>query len=297
MTDTMSATDTTWVDRDLYPFADRFVEASGHRVHYVDEGDGPILLMLHGNPTWSFLYRDVITQLRGSFRCVALDYPGFGLSTAADGFDGRPDSIAVVVEEVVDALDLRDFVVVVQDWGGPIGLRVAERQPDRIRGLVIANTWAWPITGDRHFERFSSLMGGRLGTLLTRRLNLFVNVMIPVGHRRRSVSGAEMRHYRSALDTPARREASAVLPREITASARFLQEVADGLAALRTKPALIVWADGDIAFGEKELSRWMRELPTAEVHDLAGAGHFVPSDAPVEFAGAIEAWFGRSVSA
>ena len=114
-----------WVDDKLFPFKSRFVELSGNVVHYVDEGEGPILLMLHGNPTWSFVYRNVIAELSGSFRCIAPDYPGFGLSTPAPGYEFHPADHARVVGEFVDRLDLRDVTLIAQDWGGPIGLTAA----------------------------------------------------------------------------------------------------------------------------------------------------------------------------
>jgi len=285
-----------WVDRSLYPFDGATREIAGHRIHCVDEGQGPVLLMLHGNPTWSFVWRDVIGTLSDRFRCIAPDLPGFGFSEAPAGFDGRPASIAEVLGAFVRDLDLRDVVLVAQDWGGPIGLSIVERMPERFTGLVLGNTWAWPVTGDKHFERFAGFMGGRVGTWLIRHANLFVNAMIPVGHKRRRPSRAEMRHYRKPLATPARREASAVLPREIVRSADFLAEVEAGLPALRDLPALLLWADRDIAFRRAELERWRRELPGAEVVMIRGAGHFVQSDAPEEFASAIRAWHARDAS-
>lgn len=286
-----------WLDLDLYPFDRAVHEVGGHRVHVVDHGTGPTLLLLHGNPTWSFVWRGVITELAPDHRCVAPDLPGFGLSQAPAGFDGRAESIADVLAELVVAMDLRDVVLVVQDWGGPIGLDLAQRMPDRFRGLVIGNTWAWPVTGDPHFERFSALLGGRVGAWLIRRLNLVVRGLIPAGHRRRRPTRAEMRHYRHALGTPARRQASAVLPREIVAAAPFLARVEAGLAALRTLPALLVWADRDIAFRRTELERWRRELPGARTVELPGAGHYLQSDAPQELAAAVRAFVAQDLGA
>lgn len=279
-----------WVDEQEYPFARKIVDLGDHRVHVVDEGSGPVLLFVHGNPTWSFVWRRVIDRLSKSFRCVAVDLPGFGLSEAPDGFDGRPASLAAVLGDVVEALDLRGVTLVAHDWGGPIGLRVVEQHPDRFTAIALGNTWAWPITGDRHFERFAGLMGGSMGAWLTRHVNLFVNVMIPVGHRRRRLSAAEMRHYRRALPTPRRREASAILPREITASAEFLADVESRLPQLQGLPMLLVWADRDVAFRVSERERWQRTFPNAEVVEAPGAGHFVPSDAPDDFAAAVIAW-------
>ena len=133
-----------WVPSELYPFADRYAEVAGCVVHYVDEGSGPPLLMLHGNPTWSFLYREIIPGLRDRYRCIAVDHPGFGLSVPRRGYGFTPAEHADVLEQLVLRLDLREITLMVQDWGGPIGFAVATRHPDRFAGFVIGNTWAWP---------------------------------------------------------------------------------------------------------------------------------------------------------
>ncbi len=280
-----------WVDSELFPFKSRFVELGGNVVHYVDEGQGPVLLMLHGNPTWSFVYRQVIADLSASFRCIALDYPGFGLSTPAPGYEFHPVDHARVVTEFVDRLDLRDVTLVAQDWGGPIGLVVVLQRRQRFSGLVLANTWAWPVNGDPHFELFSHFMGGPLGRLLIRRFNFFVNAMIPAGHRRRKLSPEEMSHYRQALPTPQRRNSSAVFPKDITAARTFLADLEDGLPSLADMPTLIVWGDADVAFRAKERCRWEALLPRHHTVVLSGAGHYLQSDAPTEFADTISAWY------
>lgn len=287
---TQTAVRPAWVSDELFPFQSRFVQLDGHHVHYVDEGNGPTLLMLHGNPTWSFVYRDVIARLRGQFRCVALDYPGFGLSQAAPGYRYLPEEHAQVVSAFLEHLDLRGVTLVAQDWGGPIGLAAAERGPERFDRLVLANTWGWPVNGDLHFELFSRTMGGLVGRELIRRLNLFVHLMVPAGHRRRRPTSAEMAHYRHALPTHARRHSSAVLPKAITGSRSFLEGVERGLAVVDQLPALLIWGDADIAFRTRERERWERLLADTTTVPLHGAGHFVQSDAAEEFAEAIRAW-------
>ena len=286
-----------WVREDLFPFRSRFTEVDGHLIHYVDEGSGPVLLLLHGNPTWSFLYRDAITRLRDRFRCIAPDLPGFGLSAAAAGYGYRPAEHASVIGGFIDQLGLSGIILAVQDWGGPIGLAAAARRPGRLAGLVIGNTWAWPVSGDRHFETFSAVMGGPIGAELIRDLNLFVNVMIPAGHKRRRVTRTEMSQYRAALPTRSRRQPSAIFPREITRSRDFLARTEASLPALAHLPALIVWGDADFAFREQERRRWESLLPHHLTRVLTGAGHFLQSDAPDDYAAAITTWWPPSPAA
>ncbi|MGV0646087.1 alpha/beta fold hydrolase [Mycolicibacterium sp. XJ2546] len=280
-----------WVDDTLFPFDSRYLDIAGHRVHYVDEGSGPTFLFLHGNPTWSFLYRDVIASLRDEFRCIAMDYPGFGLSTAAPGYRFLPAEHAQVTAEFVETLGLADVTLVAHDWGGPIGLATVHRLRRRFHRLVLANTAGWPVDALR-VQVMSHLVGGPVGRLLIRRFNLFVKMMIPVGHRLTKPTSAEMAHYQKALDSPARRQASAVFPREITGSRAFLADVEAGLADLAALPTLIIWADVDIAFGDNELRRWESTFTDHHTVIVEGAGHFVPSDAPEQFAAAIRDWYG-----
>lgn len=290
MADTTRSARPPWVDDRLFPFESRFVDIDGHTVHYVDEGTGPILLMVHGNPTWSFLWRDVIRGLRADFRCIALDFPGFGLSTPKPGYRFLPEEHADVITGFVDALGLGGVTLVAQDWGGPIGVAAVQRRPGVVERLVLANTWAWPVNGDLHFEAFSRIAGGLPARFLVRRLNLLARVFIPTGHRRRTPTAAEMIHYCRALDTPERRQASAVLPGRILASRDFLAEVEAGIPGLAHLPTLIVWGDADIAFRPKERERLEAAFPEHETVIVEGAGTYVESDAPEEFVAAIRGW-------
>jgi haloalkane dehalogenase len=290
VSDVVAPTLPDWVPQHLFPFRSRFLELQDCRVHYVDEGSGPVLLMLHGNPTWSFLYRDIIRALVPHWRCIALDYPGFGLSTAPREYDFRPASHARVVEAFVRALDLTEVTLMVQDWGGPVGLWVAEHQPERCAGLVLGNTWAWPVNGDPHFEWFSRLVGGPLGRFLIHRFNAFVNVLIPLGVRRGRVPRKVMEAYRGPFRERRRRRPTAIFPREILGSRAFLAEVEAGLPRLGHLPALIVWGDADFAFRRRERERFEKALPHHRTVELRGAGHFIQEDAAGEIVDALEAW-------
>ena len=136
-----------WVSDDLFPFESRFLDLPpDHRMHYIDEGEGEPIVFVHGNPAWSFEFRHPVRELRSEFRCVALDHIGFGLSSrSARREDHRPQSHAQRLAALLDHLDLRDITLFMNDWGGPIGLDFARRHPERVKRLVIANTWCWPV--------------------------------------------------------------------------------------------------------------------------------------------------------
>ena len=280
-----------WIDAALYPFEHHWLDIHGHRVHYLDVGAGPTLVFLHGNPTWSFLYRTIIRGLQDRYRCIALDYPGFGLSTPRAGYRFTPQEHAAVVEGLVQALDLHDVTLMVHDWGGPIGLGVAGRSPARFRAFILGNTFAWPVTGDARLERFSRLMGGPIGWFLIRYFNAFVNLLIPFGVGRRRLSRQVMAHYRRPFrGAPSRRLPTYILPRALLHSRAYLEQVAAALPQLADKPVLLVWGDRDPAFGAKERARFEATFPDHRTVILAGAAHFIQEDAPAEIVEAIGSW-------
>ncbi len=278
-----------WLSLELYPFKSRFFELDGAQLHYVDEGQGPPLLLLHGNPTWSFLYRDIIKGLRDSFRCIAIDYPGFGLSQPGPGYGFTPAEHARVVEQFTVQLDLRDVTMMIQDWGGPIGFAVAGRNPERFAAFVIGNTWAWPKS-DPGTQFFSRLMGGPIGGYLILRRNVFVEQIIPRNVRREQLPDAVMAAYRGPFPTPESRHPIHVFPREILASRPFLSDVQRGLESLRDRRALLVWPTKDVAFRDRERRTWEATFPDHRTVILDGAGHYIQEDAADEIVDAIRTW-------
>ncbi|QBJ97944.1 alpha/beta fold hydrolase [Rhodococcus sp. ABRD24] len=285
-----------WVDDELFPFESHFVELDGNVVHYVDEGSGPILLLLSGNPVWSFVYRDVIAALRGRFRCIAVDFPGFGLSTGAPGYRYLARDHAELLVSFLDRLELSRLTLVGHNWGGPFGLYAAQQRPDKFERLVLSNTWAWPLNGDLSSELFSRGVGNPIGRALIRRFNLFVNYYIPSAHKRRNLSGAEMAHYREAMPTPERRRPCAALPSEIVGARGFFTDLAGRLSTLAKLPTLIVWAEADPIFTDKYRERFEAIFPNHTTKVLHGVGHFLQSDAPAEFSEAIVTWWAAELA-
>lgn len=278
----------SWVPDQLYPFEDRWADIDGNLVHYVDEGAGPPLLLLNGNPSWSFGWRDVILGLRDTFRCVAPDYPGFGMSRAAPGFDHRPRSHSRLVERLVDQLGLNGLFIFGYAWGGPIGLGLAGRRPELVQGLVLANTWAWP--DDRMRVRlFSATFGGPLAPLLVDRFNLMLRLYLPRSLKRDRLTAAERGAYEGPFP-PGRRSIMRVFPRELVRSRAYLREVESRLPALADKPAIILRPDSDPGFGDAELHRWQGLFPAARTVDLHHVGQFIDEDAPAEIVDALRSW-------
>lgn len=277
-----------WIDRTEYPFAPHYYEVPAGHMHYIDEGNGPPLVMVHGNPTWSFLYRHMVKQLKTHYRCIAMDHLGFGLSDKPEDWTYLPEDHAANLTRMIQGLGLEKITLVVQDWGGPIGLSYATAHPDNVAGLIILNTWAWPVNRDPYYIAFSRFVGGPIGRMLIRRYNFFAgSIMRKAFGDPARLTPAVHAHYLNALASPADRKGCLVFPGQIIGSTPWLSQLRDSLSVLKHTPALIVWGMKDIAFREKELKRWEKIFPRARSVRVLHAGHFVQEEAPGELAEAV----------
>lgn len=273
-------------DRRLFPFGSKWFQSDAGPVHYIDEGSGPPILFLHGNPTWSFLYRGLVIRLKKRFRCIALDYPGFGLSHRPEDYGYTPGEHADVVAALVRHLDLRDVTIMGQDWGGPIGLRVALDEFPRLRALVMGNTWYWPLDA-WHMKGFAYLMSSApmQGQILRR--NFFVEKVMPMAVKH-PLADEVMHHYREALPTPKSRVGVAEFPRQLLEASPWLGNLADEVRErLANVPLLLVWGIHDFAFPRTFMERFREDFKISKIHRL-DAKHYIQEDAPAEIAQAID---------
>jgi haloalkane dehalogenase len=279
------------VPAELFPVEHRFVELGGARIHYVDEGAGEPLLLLHGNPTWSFLYRKIIVGLRDEFRCIAPDYPGYGMSDAPPGYRFTPAEHSAMVERLVDELGLTGLTLMVQDWGGPVGLGLACRRPELVARLIIGNTFAWP-NRELRVRAFSAVLGGPPGRALTRWFNLAPRVFFARGFAQ-PVPAEVMRMYLAPWRDRERRLPAAIAPRQLVAASGYLAELEAAVRALGDRPALIVWGQRDFAFRQAARQRFEKLFPDHQTVLLPGASHFLQEDAGEQIASEIRGFLAR----
>jgi haloalkane dehalogenase len=288
---------------DAYPFESRFVSIDGQRIHYVDHGAGEPILMLHGNPTWSYLYRHLICDLGRDYRCLAPDHLGFGFSEKPRRGDYGMRAHIMRLGSFVDRLELGDLTLVVQDWGGIIGLGWAVRHKARVKRLVVLNTAGFVPVGRGRFARLRPLPWGLLllwplkipvvGELFVQGMNGFVERLLPLGisHRERLTPEA-MRGYRDPYRSYGSRRALLASVRQIPIGPghptwRLLQEIGHELDGW-TVPTQIVWGMRDPVFVPWFLDEFERRLPNhlATVR-LERASHFLPDDEPEPIIAAI----------
>jgi haloalkane dehalogenase len=279
-----------WVDRDAYPFTPRRLALPAGSVSYLDEGRGEPILFVHGTPTWSFEYRQLIRALAPSYRCIAPDNLGFGLSDRPPGFPYTPEAHAATLAAFADGLGLDRFTLVAHDYGGPFALPLALAQPARVRRLVLLNTWMWSFEDDPDMQRKGRLAGGALGRFLYRRLNFSLRVLTPqaYGDRRKLTPAIHAQYLAPFPDADSRGRVLWPLARAINGSSAFYRSLWERRDRLSGIPTLIVWGMRDAALRPSLLARWRQALPAARVLELPRAGHWPHEEAPVEVADAVE---------
>lgn len=275
----------------LFPFAEHwFDRGQGIRMHYVDEGHGPPVLMLHGNPSWSFYYRNLIQALAGQFRCIAPDHVGMGKS-AKPGQAAYPFTLQARIDDLealLASLNLtQPLTLVVHDWGGMIGMVWAAQHPEQVSRLVILNTAAFGLPPGKALPWQLGLTRTPLGTLLVRGFNAFSGAATAMAMTRTKMSAEVRDAYTAPYDSWHNR----------LATLRFVQDIPlqagdpgfDIVAATKAKlglfaqtPTLIAWGGKDFVFDDLFLAEWKRLLPAARVVYLADAGHYVLEDAAAE---------------
>jgi pimeloyl-ACP methyl ester carboxylesterase len=282
--------------RGTFPFEPRFASVGRVRLHFVDEGpaDVPPLLFVHGNPTWSYLWRRQIASLSAAGRrCLAFDHMGFGRSDKPPYLSGY--SLQAHIHNaiaLIDQLDLRDVTLVVHDWGGPIGLGAMLERVERLRGIVLINTWAWELPSFLPpFLREFRTDG--LGEILALGGNLFVE-SIPGGMAKREIDPLMMEAYRAPFPDYWSRVGTLAFQREIPLterdrSARLMGSIHESLDRLEV-PVQLVWGMRDPVFQPVFLEQWQEIFPHADVVRVESAAHFVPEDEPDSVTEALRDW-------
>lgn len=271
---------TTSIDRALYPFEPKRFATGDGAMSYVDVGRGPPVLLVHGTPSWSFEFREVITALSPKHRVIAPDHLGFGLSDKPEGAGYTPADHARRLLALVDALDLRDLTLVVHDFGGPIGLPVALDRSDRVTRVIVLNSWMWPNAEDASVQRIDRLVRSRLGRFLYFDLNISPTQILKsaFGDARR-LTPALHAHYLAPFRRRETRASLYAMALALGGADPYYEGLWARRSALKGKLEL-VWGLSDPAFGLHHLARWKQAFSDAEVIELPGIGHFVAEEAP-----------------
>lgn len=264
-----------------YPFKSNFIEVKSYNYHYVDEGEGEeTLLMVHGNPSWSFMYRNLITEFSKKYRVIAPDHLGCGLSDKPQDFPYRLDSHIDNLESLVFSLNLEKVTLVLHDWGAAIGMGFAVRHPEKIARLIILNSSAFSMSWLP--LRLSLLRIPWLNDKLVRNFNLYLNASLNMSNQRNLPPIVKKgfkfpyQNYNDRIAILSFIEDIPIDPEHV--SFEVLLEIEHGLWMFRETPVCIIWGMKDWHFSYRYLKRWRLYYPQAQVLQIPDAGHYVLED-------------------
>ena len=267
---------TNWLNTNEYPFKHHYFKVNDTTMHYVDEGEGEVLLFVHGTPSWSFEFRNVIKFLSKKYRCIAIDHIGFGLSEKPAKYDYTVQNHTASLLKLITHLQLNQFTMLVHDFGGIIGLAAAEQIPEKIKGLVILNTWCRSIQDEPEYKKMKMILGSPLMPLLYRYLNFSAKYILPAAFGERSRLTPEIhQHFLRPFSKVSERNGTIAFAKSLLRDQDYYASVGKKLSILKDKPVLIIWGMKDEFITEKHLL-WMQEqFPGSKVVRYDDAGHFV----------------------
>lgn len=291
--------------KEYYPYRGRYLQLGKARMHYLDEGQGSVLLALHGNPTWSIYYRHLVEGLRDSYRLVVPDHIGCGLSDMPgdDDYSYRLEQRVRDVESLVAHLGLSSITLVLHDWGGMIGLAFACRNPQLVKRIVLMNSAGFGLPPQKTFPLALTLSrSDNLGAVLVRGFNAFALTASYICCQKQSMPAPLRRAYRAPYDSWQHRRAvhrfvQDIPLKESDPSWKLINFVSDHLVSLQDKPLLIIWGEKDFVFDRKFLDEWRRRWPQAEIHSYPDGGHYILEDLGDEAVGLIRNFLERPLQA
>ena len=279
---------TDWLNRQEYPFALKFFNINGNKMHYIDEGQGEIILFVHGTPSWSFDFRNVIKSLSKFYRCLAIDHIGFGLSDKPEHYDYSTQNHSRTLERFVEEKNLNDITFVVHDFGGPIGLNVAIRHPEKIKRLVILNSWMWSSAEDEEFKRFSKILKSPLLPFLYRYLNFSPRFLLPGSFGKRKLSKNLLSQFTKPFQNKTERNGALAFAKSLLNDQDWFEELWNKKNTIDLKPTLFIWGMKDKFVGPKYLQKFKSGFKNHQTLRLETSGHFPQEENPQQVTLAIK---------
>lgn len=282
----------------LYPFVAQKISIQGHNLSFLDQGQGRVIVMLHGNPTWSFFYRNLAILLQDTYRVIVPDHMGCGFSDKPQDYSYTLKTHIDNLETLLADLDIEKFSLVVHDWGGAIGMGLAVRNPERVESVVVMNTAAFP--SQRIPLRIRMCRVPLLGDLIVRGFNGFARGALTMAVVNK-MTPTVARGYLEPYDSWAHRIALLRFVQDIPltpkdASWKSLTEIDQGLKLLQDIPMLVLWGGRDFCFTRHFYNEWLQRFPGAESHFFPDAGHYVLEDAFNAMAPRLTTFFQKNIT-
>lgn len=269
-----------WLDTSEYPFNSNYFSINGHNLHYIDEGQGEIILFVHGTPSWSFDYRNIIKNLKTNYRCIAIDHIGFGLSDKPEHYDYSTENHSKTLEKFVLEKQIANFTLVVHDFGGPIGLNFAIKRPEKVKNLIILNSWLWSSKGDPDFVKFSKILKSPLLPFLYRYLNFSPKFILPRSFGDKKISKKTLSQYTKPFADKTQRNGALAFARSLLNDQDWFEELWNKRQAISNKPTLFIWGMKDSVIRPHNLAKFQSGFTNSKTLQLKTCGHFPQEEQP-----------------
>lgn len=276
-----------WLDKSEYPFSSNYFDINGQKLHYIDEGKGETILFVHGTPSWSFDFRKIIKNLSQNYRCIAIDHIGFGLSDKPEHYDYGTKNHSKTLEKFVIEKQLNNITIIVQDFGGPIGLDFAIKYPHLIKKIVILNSWLWCSANDPHFIKFSKIIRSPLLPFLYRYLNFSPRFVLPTTYGDHKPTKHILKHYTKPFADRTQRNGTLALAKSLLNDQDWFQELWDSRQVISNKPTLFIWGMKDPVIIPTYLEKFQSGFSNSTTVRLETCGHFPQEEQPLKVINAI----------
>ena len=263
-----------WLDKSAYPFTSRYFDINGHKLHYIDEGEGETILFVHGTPSWSFDYRNIIKKLKYNYRCVAIDHIGFGLSDKPEHYDYTTQNHSKTLEIFVLEKSLENITLVVHDFGGVIGLNFAIQYPEKIKRIVILNSWLWSSKTDPDFIKLSKVLKSPLLPFLYRYLNFSPRFILPSSFGDNKISKQLLKQYTKPFSDKTQRNGALAFARSLHNDQEWFERLWNKRQTISNKPTLFIWGMKDPIIKPHYLHKFQIGFTNSTTVKLETAGHF-----------------------
>jgi haloalkane dehalogenase len=263
-----------WLDKNEYPFSSKFFTINEKNLHFIDEGEGEIILFVHGTPSWSFDYRKIIKKLSPEYRCIAIDHIGFGLSDKPKDYDYSTQNHSKTLEKFILQKNLTNITLVVQDFGGPIGLNFAIQHPERIKNLVILNSWLWSSENDTDYIKLKKVLKSPILPFLYRNLNFSPRFILPQSFGDKKLPKQLLKQYTKPFADRTQRNGALAFARSLLNDQDWFEELWEKRYSISSKKTLFIWGMKDSIIKPHNLEKFQNGFENSFTVKLESAGHF-----------------------
>ena len=280
----------------LFPFESKWIDIEGNHIHYVDEGKGNLILFSHPPLASSFMYRNFITHLSRNYRCIAIDYPSFGLSTAKESYEPSIAGQRNVLEKFILKLDLKDIFILGHDIGGPSAFGVALKHPNLFQGIILTDTIIYPVSEYKKLVKMLAIVGSRFFTWFNAITNFLINSTYKYGIRTRKLSKKERNEYKSMFNTKEKRKLITRMLFNLKESENYMKMIKNGFETiLKNKPTLLIYGEKDPVKEIGIADRIHKLLPNSELFLIKAEGHFPHEGQPRLMSEIIHNWIEKTL--